>query len=596
MIKFPYGVSDFYSIITENYFYVDRTEYISGIENMGKNLLFLRPRRFGKSLWLNILANYYDVAKEKDFEKLFGSLAIGKNPTPFHNKYFILKWDFSCVATYGTAKDIEQSLFDLLNSTINSFNNDYSELLPKQVTIDQENPLTSFKDLLSIIRQTPYRLYLLIDEYDNFANEVLASSGEDKYWEIVGSNSLLKYIFREVKSATGGMGLDRVFATGVTPVVMSDVTSGANIFTDISLDFEFAKLCGFTEIEVKEVLSVICQKCQIYEQGFNEALNLIRTWYNGYKFHLEQDEKIYNPTLCLYFLRNFQRYCKYPTPILDSNLAPDEDKLDYIENIPGGEQLILDLIQGDERVSVAQIADKFGLRVMLNQSMQDRIFLISFLYYSGVLIIGKQDERGEIELTIPNLVIRKLYVEQAANNFLPNASARNNAVDVAKKLYQEGDINELCIFVEKCIFPIYSNRDLRHANELTVKTLFLILLFNDTFYLMMSEHESHKGYSDLAMVVRPDCRKFKILDVVIEFKYISLKDLDMAGENLRQIPEKELRELEIVKQKLSDAKKQAIRYANDLSRELTIIAPTFSPHKWSVVSLGLERIIWEKIE
>ncbi|MBF0102533.1 MAG: AAA family ATPase [Desulfobacterales bacterium] len=594
MIKFPYGVSNFYSIITENYFYVDRTQYIQSLEEMGKNLLFLRPRRFGKTLWLNTLGNYYDIAKAKDFEKVFGQLAIGQHPTPLHNKYFILKWDFSCVATYGTAQDIEKSLFDSINSSIERFNISYTSYLPQQITLYDE-PMKSFNNLLSIINQTPYRLYLLIDEYDNFANEVLASSGQDKYWELVGSNSLLKYIFREVKSATGGMGLDRVFATGVTPVVMSDITSGANIFTNISLDIEFSGLCGFTETEVKEVLSSLCQHCQIDTHGFIESINLIKTWYNGYKFHLEQKDSIYNPTLCLYFFRNFQRFCKYPTPILDANLAPDEDKLDYILSLPGGEQLLLDLIQGDVPVSIAQLADKFGLKVMLSQSLKDRTFLASFLWYSGVLSIGKQDEQGEIELVIPNLVIRKLYVEQAANHLLPTASARDNALNAAKKLYQKGDMAELCKFVETCLFPIYSNRDLRHANELTVKTLFLTLLFNDTFYLMMSEHETHRGYPDIAMVVRPDCRKFKILDVVIEFKYISLKQLGMTAEILRQKDESELLALEIVKTKLNEAKAQAIRYSKDLANELTSIAPAFSPHQWAVVSLGLERIVWEKV-
>ncbi|MBF0117274.1 MAG: AAA family ATPase [Desulfobacterales bacterium] len=572
MIKFAYGVSDFHSIISENYFYVDRTQYINNIEEMGKSLLFLRPRRFGKSLWLNTLANYYDVAKEKDFEKLFGHLAIGKNPTPLHNKYFILEWDFSCFRTYGTLKEIERSVLESINSSINRFNIKYSYLLPKQINISESINISSFEELVAIVGQTQYRLYLLIDEYDNFTNEVLASQGHKRYEELVGSDSLLKYIFREVKSATRGMGLDRVFATGVTPVVMSDITSGANIFTNISLELEFTKLCGFTETEVTEVLSSICEKCQVYEQGFNEALNLIRTWYNGYKFHLEQEDKIYNPTLCLYFLRSFQKYCKYPTPILDTNLSPDEDKLEYIQSIPGGEQLLLDLIQGDVQVSVSQLSDKFGLKVMHSQSAKDRIFLASFLWYSGVLSIIKQNEEGKIVLNIPNLVIHRLYIERIKNNLLPSPLSRDDALDAAEKLCNKGEMGDLCFFIEKSIFPIFSNRDLRHANELTIKTLFIALLFNDNFYLMMSEREHHKGYPDLAMVVRPDCRKFKILDIVIEFKHISIKDLGMTAETLRQKDEKELRGLDIVKQKFSDAKIQALRYANDLSKELTILA------------------------
>ncbi|RME05333.1 MAG: AAA family ATPase, partial [Deltaproteobacteria bacterium] len=172
-MKFPYGLCDFRRIIGEGYFYVDRTDHIRRLEAAGETLLFLRPRRFGKSLLLSMLENYYDVARAGAFEDLFGHLAIGKEPTPLHSRYFILTWDFSCVDPQGSLPEIKRSLFGHINASIEAFVLDYQERLAHPIAIDPENPLRSLKSLLAVVRQTPYRLYLLIDEYDNFANEVM---------------------------------------------------------------------------------------------------------------------------------------------------------------------------------------------------------------------------------------------------------------------------------------------------------------------------------------------------------------------------------------------------------------------------------------
>jgi hypothetical protein len=168
-LKFPYGISNFYRVITNNYFYVDRTNHIPLIEEAGDQLLFLRPRRFGKSLLLSMLENYYDVAKADEFEKLFGDLAIGKNPTPKHNQYLVMKWDFS-VINIKRVEDINHSIYNHINNSIEAFVDYYQHLWQYQVKIDPKDAISSFQSALIAVRQTPYRLYLLIDEYDNFAN------------------------------------------------------------------------------------------------------------------------------------------------------------------------------------------------------------------------------------------------------------------------------------------------------------------------------------------------------------------------------------------------------------------------------------------
>ncbi|MEM7534471.1 MAG: AAA family ATPase [Chloroflexota bacterium] len=195
MMKIPYAVRDFHALITEDYLYLDRTDRIPIMEDLGKELLFLRPRRFGKSLWLSTLMNYYDVAKADDFEQLFGHLAIGQNPTPLRNQYMVMRWDFSEVESYGTVEQIRLSLYDQINTEIAIFAEEYADLLKTPIQIHPDNALSSFKSAVAAVRRSRHKLYLFIDEYDNFANEVMMVPKElhkveesiyrNRYWQLV---------------------------------------------------------------------------------------------------------------------------------------------------------------------------------------------------------------------------------------------------------------------------------------------------------------------------------------------------------------------------------------------------------------------------
>ena len=263
-MKFPYGVSDFYQMVTEGYFYVDRTDRIPLLEDLGKQLLFLRPRRFGKSLLLSMLENYYDVAKADQFERLFGDLAIGRAPTPQRNQYFVMRWDFSMVAAYGDANEITQALHDHVNSRIARFAECYRERIASPIEIHSDNAIASFESLLTAIASTPHKLYLLIDEYDNFANELAMGgqpTGKQRYDALLRGEGALKTLFKAIKGAASGFGLDRVFITGVSPVVLSDLTSGYNVSEMITLQPEFNDLCGFHEAEIAVTLRQIATAC-----------------------------------------------------------------------------------------------------------------------------------------------------------------------------------------------------------------------------------------------------------------------------------------------------------------------------------------------
>ncbi|MDM8529687.1 AAA family ATPase [Anaerolineales bacterium HSG25] len=598
MKKFPYGDADFYSIITENYFYVDRTDKIRLLEDISKKVLFLRPRRFGKSLWLSVLENYYDIRKADEFERLFGHLAIGQNPTPLHNQYLVLKWNFSGVDSSGDERDLHRALHNQLNGSIEIFMARYRNILDYEITLDPHDALRSLKSLLAAAQVANKKLYLLIDEYDNFANEVLMGGdpqGQQRYEKLVKGEGMLKTIFKAIKDGLEGQGIDRLFITGVSPLVLSDITSGFNIADNISLLPEFNDLCGFWEDEVSQVLEQVGQHCNLSAEQVMEAMHIMKTFYDGYCFRYEGDAKgdVYNPTLVLYFLKNFQRYCKYPRKLLDVNLAMDANKITYIAQLPQGEQIVEQALNEANPLTIFQLKDQFGLKEMLKQQ-HDQTFMVSLLYYFGVITLTSEvTSSNKLTFRIPNLVIRKLYVERIQEMILPDFLSRQEADRVIENFYQTGELQPLCDYVMEKQFTVFDNRDLRWTNELTFKTLFLTLLFNDTVYIMDSEPALQRGYGDLIMLVRPDMRQFQLLDFLIEFKYVPLGKNKLTGKKVRGMSQQELLALKPVKAELADAKKQLLSYRATLNQVYG--AGYLRLRTYAVVSVGYDRLVWQEV-
>jgi hypothetical protein len=593
-MKFPYGIADFYQVITEDYFYVDRTAHISRIENAGKQLLFLRPRRFGKSLWLSTLENYYDLAKADQFERLFGSLAIGGDPTPKHNQYFVLKWDFSAVDPSGDAEQIRRALHEHINDRIERFGNYYQQWLPQPIALNPNNALSSFERLLNVTLLTPYKLYLLIDEYDNFANEILMggpAADRSRYESLLQGEGALKAVFKTVKAAAAGGGLDRVFITGVAPVVLSDLSSGYNVAKNIYLEPQFQDLCGFTEAEINRALKLVVAECGLPASEAEAAIEQMRLYYNGYGFSDAPDDFIYNPTLALYFLDHFQQRCQPPSNMLDSNLAMDRGKLSYIAGLPGGAELIVNALQDGADLSVPALADRFGVEDVLTVR-KDTAFMASLLYYFGVLTLVGRGALGKFQLRIPNLVIRRLYVERLQSLLLPEAEDQQEGQRAAETLYQTGELQPLCDFIEQRYFKVFSNRDYLQANELTVKTAFLTLLFNDLLYIMDSETTVGRRYADLTMVVRPDARQYQVYDLLLEFKFVKPGEAGLSGEEVRAMKPAELAALPAVRQKLAEARAQLPAYRRELDERYK---PQLRLRALAVVALGFERLVWEEM-
>jgi len=594
MLKFPYGLGDFYRLVTGHYFYADRTAQIRLLEDAGDQLLFLRPRRFGKSLLLSMLENYYDVAKADEFEKLFGHLAIGANPTPKHNQYWVMKWDFSNVSAAGEISDIQQSLYDHINGCIEQFVAHYRHLLDYEIIRDSHNAIRSFQSVLAAVSQTPYRLYLLIDEYDNFANTVLMSShsfSQTRYQTLLTGEGSLKTLFSVVKSASNGRGLERVFITGVSPLVLSDMTSGYNVSKSLSLEPEFNELCGFTEAELQAVLTQIANECQFSLQEVTEALATMRTFYNGYCFSTQTTNLVYNSTLAIYFLEHFQKRCQPPEELLDSNLEMDKNKLTYISTRQHGGTLIRTALLADPPVTIDSLAKRFDLSELLKPD-QDPKVLAALLYYFGVLTLQGRHGLGKLALRIPNLVVRQLYVERLQELLLPDSTARLEVTQLAELFYQTGHLQPLCDFIESHPFSVFDNRDSTTATELVLKAVFVALLFNSRYYQMDSETALGRRYADLTMIVHPNMRQYHLFDFLFEFKFVKLNEVNLTGAAVKQKTLAELKALPRVATQLSVATTQVQGYRPGLQQTY---GDPLRLRAYAVVAVGFERLVWEEV-
>jgi hypothetical protein len=591
-MKFPYGISDFKAIMTENYLYIDRTDRIPLIESAGKQLLFLRPRRFGKSLLLNMLSNYYDVANADQFKTLFGHLAIGKNPTEKHNQYLVMTWDFSSVLPMGSTSELKEALYRYLNVAMEDFATTYQTQLKQPIKM-YDDAAASFWSLINAVKASNHKLYLFIDEYDNFANEVMTLKvhNNDRYADLVYGEGLLKSLFKNVKAAAAGNGLDRVFITGVSPVIMADISSGYNVADNIYRNPEFNDLCGFTEIEVQKILNQVNQECQ--QRGelidIETAMKTMRQFYNGYCFNQHDFTSVYNPTLALYFLKNLAQYCRYPDELLDHNLSMDRDRINYIAQLPNGPALIQRICDDSQQVIVPKLHDRFGVKDMLEQEQEEEA-LASLLYYLGVLTQDKVVALGKLQLRIPNLVIRSLYVEKLRKLLLPDVQL-SDFRQAKEQFFITGDLQPLCNFIQERL-NIFSNRDYRWVNEFAIKTAFMMLLFDDRLYIVDSEPELKRQYADFTLIARPDMRKYEMLDHLMEFKFVKLSDVNLSGKEVQVLSQEELHALPQVQAALTAAFAQLETYQPILferyNKEILHLQTT------AVVAVGFERLVWRK--
>ena len=580
------------------------------------------PRRFGKSLLLSTLMNYYDVNRADDFEKLFGDLSIGQKPTPLHNTYLVMRWDFSKIRAAGSIEQIENALNDHINDRIERYNIFYQDHLQMPIRINSANALSSLESLMAVTDVSNHKLYLFIDEYDNFANEVMMGQhghNQQRYIELVKGEGIFKTFFKNVKSAGSGDGLDRVFMTGVSPVVLNDVTSGANTFEDVTWRPNFNALCGFHGDEVQAMLEKVAEHCGFSDIEVQDILEQMRRFYNGSRFvtrapgrnpveDLQNIPKIYNPTLVFYLLKELQDSCEYPNEMLDGNLEPDSHKLTYISHRKEGQQLMLDALDEETAISVYTLQKKFGVKELINIHYQ-RESLAVLLCYLGALTVGGRTPTGQIQLEIPNLVMRRLYADRILEMLtVDDLSKRNEAREAASQFFINGDIEPLCNFVESYLLSVYDNRDYREFNELTLKTLFMPMLHFNSLYIMDSEPEIMRRYGDLLMLLRPGMYYDSVCEILIEFKYLPLKKMTekvmtkqkkeskkwhrLTEEDIKAKSTDELLRMDVVEGEFDDARTQLRDYRQKLNQKYS---NGLRLQTYTVVGIGFQRVLWEEV-
>lgn len=596
MLKFPYAISDFHALRTQGYLYLDRTTAIPDLETAGKQLVFLRPRRFGKSLLLSMLAHYYDINTAGAFDTLFGGLAVGNNPTPEHNQYLILRWDFSKVSGQGDIEQIKQNLFEHLNQTVKAFARRYQDKLDETIDIIADNALASFESLTNAVQNSGHSVYLLIDEYDNFANEVLVhdAGNTKRYYDLLESEGIVKTLFKVIKGSVSEGKIARVFITGVSPLVLSDMTSGYNVATNISLETRFNTLCGITHEELQGLVEQVLTVCGHDAVQQASVLDTMKQFYNGYRF-CEQAAStlVYNPTLCFYFLRHYQLECRAPRQMLDGNLAMDASRVRYIASLPEGSNVIANILDEQNPLLLPYLETQFGVE-QLRRLQTDPRYMASLLYFFGVLTIGgTAGALEEIKLEVPNRVIFALYVETLRERALPELADRRHVEALAKQFYQTTDLHPLADYLETRYFKAFNNRDYKWSNELTIKTAFMSLLFDDLYYIMDSEAALQRRYADLVMIIRPDQRRLAALhDFVLEFKYLHLKTLELTAEEVRAQSRAALQQLPAVQQALQAALGQLQDYRRVLVEKYR---EPQRLHCFAVVALGFERLVWVEL-
>ena len=508
--KIPYGLSNFKKVISEGYTFVDKSAYIAKLEATGEHNILLRPRRFGKSLFLSMLEYYYDVAYAADFEALFSQLAIGKNPTPLKNSYQVLFMEFSGIATEGGHAKTQQDFDREITNALKRFLQRYHYPAEMQELIDAEpTPHSKMKAFWRLVEGQ--KILLLIDEYDHFANSILADDLK-LFQSIVGKGGFVRSFYETIKTATQRGIVDRLFITGVTPIMLDSMTSGFNIGKNISQHETFNDAIGFTHEEVKQLIQPLIAACAIEE---NQAMQDITRWYNGYRFHNNISHTVFNADMVLYFLDNFDyKRCAYPKHMLDENIASDYGKILAMFNIGNRDEnfAVLDELLNQGEI-IAQQRRKFDF-----DKGFDRDDFISLLAYMGFVSLNGETLSGEV-FVIPNHVIRVLYFQyfkvelERINQIRVPERAILKAVEV---LALNNDVQPLVTETAN-VLQLLSNRDAMRMDEKHLKTLLLALLFQSPAYFIQSERELNRHYPDISLLERSP---YKVTyQHLIELKY-----------------------------------------------------------------------------
>ena len=525
--KIPYGVTEYRRIVTDSsYYFVDKTKHIEVLENLGAPyLFFLRPRRFGKSLWLSILEHYYDINKKDEFEQLFGDTYIGKNPTPLKNTYPILKLNFSGLSTQGNYEEIEKSFNFHVFIAISDFYTEYSGIFRNlnikedyADTTDANEMITKF---VGLIKANQANFYLLIDEYDNFANNVLIHHGKERYQRVTHQAGVLRSFFAAVKNGTESGTINRMFVTGVSPLVLSDVTSGMNIGDNISSMIPFNSMIGFTQGEVDTMLDYYIEVGVVNKDERDTILDILRVNYNNYCFSKNTEEKVYNSDMILFFFNKYSQEQGIPDNLFDENVRIDYGKLRFLileeQKLNGNFSILADLIETGEIDTT--LVHSFALKDIIEKNK-----FKSFLYYLGLLTIKKHYVASRYQLSIPNEVIRAMHYDYIRQALTERFKLNIDIEFLENEFFHtavNGEWQNLFKYILKEFYAATSLRDFV-LREQSIKMFLLPYFGISPYFIVESEPEMNRGYADLFFRSKTDLTNYEYL---IELKYIKSEDL-----------------------------------------------------------------------
>ena len=573
--RIPYGMMNFAVIRRDDCYYVDKTRFIPMIEEADKFFFFIRPRRFGKSLTVNMLQHYYDILAKDKFEALFGDLYIGKHPTRDRNSYLVLYLNFSGIV--GELHNYRKGLDAHCQTMFDYFCDIYADYLPKGIKEElnkKEGAVEQFEYLFTECNKTNQRIYLFIDEYDHFTNAILSDiESLHRYTDETHGEGYLRAFFNKIKAGTYSS-IERCFITGVSPVTMDDLTSGFNIGTNYSLTPEFNEMIGFTEEEVRQMLTYYSTTSP-FNHSVDELIEIMKPWYDNYCFAEEcyGETTMYNSNMVLYFVKNYIQRGKAPRDMVEDNIRIDYEKLRMLirkdKEFAHDASIIQTLVS--EGYVTGELKKGFPA---INITNPDNF--VSLLYYFGMLTISGTYE-GKTKLTIPNQVVREqiyTYLLSTYNEAELNFSSYEKN-ELASALAYRGDWKAYFGYIADCLKHYTSQRD-KQKGEFFVHGFTLAMTAQNRFYRPISEQDTQAGYVDIFLCPLLDIYSDMKHSYIVELKYAKYKDSESRVEELRQ-----------------EAIAQANHYADTDTVKRAV--GTTQLHKIVVVYKGMDMPICEEI-
>ena len=531
--RIPYGEADFRRIRLNSWLYVDKTRYLRRLEDE-RYAFLIRPRRFGKSLWISLLENYYDRFWADDFDATFAGTDIGQDPTGEQSRYVTLRFNFSMVNDKLETLEREFETYCMIE--LRGRLRRHPDLFPEAAVRDILEPpsiATKLTELFQYAGDHDIPLYVLIDEYDNFANTVLAYHGAEAYHSFTHGGGFYRNFFATLKGGAdrSGGGLERLFITGVSPVTMDDVTSGFNIGTNISLQPDFNEMVGFTEAEVRRLVETY-RDLGVFNQEVATAMGIMGEWYNGYRFATTADADLYNSDMVLYYLKDSMPNRPVPEYLIDTNVRIDYGKLRHLlvvgRQLNGNFDLLRDVI-GEEQV-VTRIQPGFPL-----EHLSEPENFLSLLHYFGLLSI--RDVQGVMpRLAIPNQTVKRLmygYLRDAYRDVGVFSVNLFRFEQLMLRMATEGEWRPVLEFLSEAIARQTGIRDYIGGEKVIQGFLAAYLSVAD-YYVFRSETELGKGHADIAL--EPLVARYPHLQrgYLIELKYLNRRGRFQRSERFQR--------------------------------------------------------------